>query len=95
MTETSATIERMLEHRDALASLASALVRDPHEAADLEQDTWVAALEREPASNAPPRAWLQGVARNLSRRSARTRSRRASRERAASGPSPSMRRPTS
>ncbi|MEM7306111.1 MAG: RNA polymerase sigma factor [Planctomycetota bacterium] len=53
--------EGLLEHASFVRSLASALVRDPHLADDLSQETLAAALEQPPGSIHGLRAWLRGV----------------------------------
>ena len=65
-----------------LSGLAHALVREPHAADDLVQDTVLAAA-RSPEPLHQPRAFLATVARRLSARRARTEARRAHRERLA------------
>lgn len=57
-------IERLLEHRAWVRSLARRIVGDDARADDLEQQTWLAAMER-PPRGATPRAWLGTVVRNL------------------------------
>ena len=66
-----------------LTRLAGALVRDPHAADDLAQETLVAAIEAPIPPEAPRRAWLASVARRLAARRYRGDSRRARRERKA------------
>lgn len=73
-------LSELLAHADWLRRLASRLVRDPHEADDAVQDTWLAALH-----NAPPRAdssrgWLAAILRNVVRQRARSDTARRSRE---------------
>ena len=62
--------ERMLAEADWLRALARSLVRDPHVAEDVVQDTLVVALERGPRADqgGGPRSWLAAVARNFARR---------------------------
>ncbi len=75
-------VERLLAESDWLKRLASGLVRDPHAADDLVQDTFVAALRRAPQSSAGElRAWLTVVLRNFSRRRRRDADLRAQHER--------------
>ncbi len=73
----------LLRHREWLQRLARALTRDGHAAADVEQQTWLAALASPPVDASSPRAWLGTVARNFVRRDARSQSRRLRRERQA------------
>ncbi|HTF88884.1 MAG TPA: sigma-70 family RNA polymerase sigma factor [Planctomycetota bacterium] len=57
--------ERDLQaHAAWIEGLARALARDEHAAADLVQDTWVAALENPPRSETPLRPWFARVVRN-------------------------------
>ncbi|HEX4461263.1 MAG TPA: sigma factor, partial [Polyangia bacterium] len=66
--------------------VAAALVREPADADDVAQLTWVAALERPPAA-APDddaRPWLATVARNIARMMGRGAARRQRREEVAS-----------
>ncbi len=79
-------IDLLLEHRAWLRGLAHQLVRDPGQADDLEQQTWLAALERAPARLDTPRAWLATVLRSRIARGHRTTSRRVARERATARP---------
>ncbi len=79
-----AQVERpssMLEHRAPLSALARCLARE--DASDLEQDTWVAALQ---SRTRPARlgGWLRQVMRNEFRATLRARTRRLAREREAS-----------
>lgn len=69
---TAASMEDLLEHQAWVRALARRLVRDPHLAEDLVQETWVAALERPAGSVRAMRAWLASVLRNLVRERART-----------------------
>ncbi len=69
-----------------LRCLARQLVRDPHLADDVVQDTWVAALSHPPHrahSEGRLRRWLGRVAENSARMRRRGDARRAARERAA------------
>ena len=50
-----------------LTELARHLVGDEHEAADLIQDTWVAALAQPPQNDAAGRSWLRTVLQNAVR----------------------------
>lgn len=68
--------EAVLRELHWLRGLALRLVRDEHAAADVVQDTWVAAAERGPAGleGRGLRAWLATVARNVVRRRGRDES---------------------
>jgi RNA polymerase sigma factor (sigma-70 family) len=79
-------IERLLENSTWVQSLAASLVSDPHEADDLVQDTWVAALRRPPRQRGSHRSWLRRVLRNFAYISFRSRSRRLERERLVASP---------
>ncbi len=67
----------LLSQAGRLHAIARQLVRDGHEAEDLVQDTWVAALESDVArienlrQEGGWRSWVGGVTRNLSRRRVR------------------------
>lgn len=69
-----------------LARLARSLLREPHAADDLVQDTAIAALSAELPPESGRRAWLSSVARRLAARHFRGQSRRARREREAPPP---------
>ncbi|MHC4163002.1 MAG: sigma-70 family RNA polymerase sigma factor [Planctomycetota bacterium] len=84
MTEPS--LSSLLEHGDFVRRLAKSLVRDPHRADDLEQQTWLAVLERPPRHDANVRAWLARVMRNLAGMTRRGERRRAAREQVVARP---------
>lgn len=79
-----ASLEALLSHRAWVRALASALAQ-PADADDLEQEAWLAALERPPEGIAP-KAWLATVLRRAAAKMRRTVFRRAVRERAAARP---------
>ncbi len=79
-------VESLLRYQPWLRRLTLDLV-GPQHAEDLEQQTWLAALERPPKSAAAARVWLATVARNLSVRLRLRDSRRRRRELAAAGDS--------
>jgi len=62
----SPKLEALLEHGGWVRALARSLVSDSATAEDLEQKTWLAAVERPPRNNHNPKAWLGSVVRNLS-----------------------------
>lgn len=64
-------MQDLLEHQAWVKALALRLVRDPHLAEDLAQETCVVALERPSGSVRTMRAWLATVLRNLVRERAR------------------------
>lgn len=78
MSDSSAPAD-LLQHAAFVRRLARSLLRDPHAAADVEQETWRASLERPPRS-ADPRGWLARVVRNFAQRRRRAEGRRSARE---------------
>lgn len=72
--------KELLSHSRFLNALARSLVADEHLAADLTQDTWVAALEHPPSTSDHLKAWLSKVYRNFLRMRQRGDSRRQARE---------------
>lgn len=74
-------IEDLLAHADWLRDLAHRLVSHDDVARDVEQETWLAAIESPPRNATAPRQWLGQVLRNVVRQ--RRRSERARREREA------------
>ena len=82
-------IEDLLAQSDWVWRLARSLVRDDHQADDIVQDTWVAAL-RHPSIHAGSRAarsaWLAKVVRHAAARLARSKDRREGRELASARP---------
>ena len=62
----------LLTHRDFLQRLARSLVVDEQRAEDVVQETYLAVLQRPPPPGVRLKAWLGGIARNLSRRTRRT-----------------------
>lgn len=85
-SDTTFTPDDLLAHHDWVRTLARSLVRDEHAAADLEQDTWVRALEHPPRRAEGVRGWLATVLRNRRRDVHRSDTRRDARERAAARP---------
>jgi len=74
-------IDALLEHREFVHALASRCSFSRSGADDLEQETWLAALERPPASPvASPRGWLARVVRSLAVTDFRQERRRLARE---------------
>ncbi|HXU82149.1 MAG TPA: sigma-70 family RNA polymerase sigma factor, partial [Polyangia bacterium] len=67
-----------------LRALAGSLLREPAEADDAVQETWLAALRRPPAMRESLRPWLTTVLRNLVRSQRRADRHRSDRERRAS-----------
>lgn len=70
-THSTIPMQRLLQHRQWVRNLARTLVLDAARADDLEQQTWLAALERPPAGETP-KAWLGTVMRNLAGRMRRS-----------------------
>ncbi|MHC4409849.1 MAG: sigma-70 family RNA polymerase sigma factor, partial [Planctomycetota bacterium] len=77
--DSSPNPEALLQHADFLRGLARGLVAGA-DADDVEQETWLRALEKGPSHDANPRGWLSTVARNSARLWWRGESRRARRE---------------
>ena len=69
----------MLAEARWLERMARSLVADPHLAADLAQDAWLA-MQSAPPHRGERRPWLLGVLRNLARRAFRSGGRRQQRE---------------
>ena len=73
-------MEDLLAHRRWVRTVALRLSRDPSEADDLEQETWLAAMEHPPRHGGSLRGWLGTVVRNVARNSRRGAGRRARHE---------------
>lgn len=81
-------IESLFAHRGWVRGLARRLVYDDSQVDDVEQMTWLAALER-PPRRGQPRAWLAAVVRNVASKTRRGEIRLRERHLAAPGrPSP-------
>src|SRR5262245_66221072 len=96
--EESFSAEDLLAEAGFLGRLARGLVGDEHDAADLAQETMLAALGRPPRTVGSLRGWLATVAANLARNARRGEGARARREQAAArperlGPEPERARP--
>ena len=61
----NAKLDALLEHGGWVRALAQSLVADCATAEDLEQKTWLAAVEHPPKHSKNPKAWLGSVVRNL------------------------------
>lgn len=61
----SPDLDALLSHCDWVRALARSLAADSADADDLEQKTWLAAIEHPPSSLNNPRAWLGRVVRNF------------------------------
>lgn len=86
MTPPPPSAELLLEHGAFLRRLARSLVVDEQRAEDVVQATYLAVLERPPPPGVRLKAWLGGIARNLSRRTRRTEGRVRRREHKAARP---------
>lgn len=73
--------QALLEHGAFVRALVRSLVADEHRAADVEQQTWLAALRRPPRRVDRARAFLAIVAKNFARRAHRDERRRDERAR--------------
>jgi len=73
-------LETLLEHGGWVRALARSLVQDQAAAEDLEQETWLAVVERKLTPVSRPRAWLGTVMRNLASTHWREQSARRRRE---------------
>lgn len=73
--------QELLEHADFVHTLARRLVSDVNHAADIEQQTWLAAIENPPTADKPAKLWLSKVAKNFVRVWNRSEARRKKRER--------------
>ncbi|MBI1853430.1 MAG: sigma-70 family RNA polymerase sigma factor [Planctomycetes bacterium] len=74
------TPEVLLEEGDFVRALARSLLFDEHQADDVVQRTWLAALERPPRRAGAWRAWLRRVVHNFARDERRSAGRRTARE---------------
>jgi len=70
------TPEALLAQVEWVRRLARTLVTGDERAADVAQETWLAALQRPPAHERNLRGWLTSVARNAARKLVRSESRR-------------------
>ena len=78
--------EELLRHRAWVRALARTLARDDASVDDLEQDVWVAALERPPQHSEAATTWLTRVVRSRAVDMFRSHARRGAREEAAARP---------
>ncbi len=79
-------MDLLLAHRGWVRSLALRLARDEQSADDLEQQTWLRALQNPPLRAESARAWLATVLRHLARDGWRSETRRTRRETAVAAP---------
>jgi RNA polymerase sigma-70 factor (ECF subfamily) len=80
LMERSTRLDELLSHAGWMRALARSLVRDPADAEDIVQDTWLEALRRPPRDPAAAEGWLARVLRNFALRGHRTEGRRRARE---------------
>src|SRR5213083_182349 len=79
-----APLDALLAHREWVRALARRLVEGDDRADEIEQRTWLAAMERPPRDLRSPRGWLATSLRNAARKMGRGENRRARHEAAAS-----------
>jgi RNA polymerase sigma-70 factor (ECF subfamily) len=79
--------QQLLEHAHFVRALARSLVADGNDADDVEQQTWLASVQRPPREPSKARSWLAAVAANFARRTRRDRVLRESREASAAAAS--------
>ena len=82
MKSSAHSIEVLLAHECYVRALARRLVFDEDLARDVEQETWLAALQNAPQAASAPRAWLAAVVRSFAFKAFRARGRRDEHERA-------------
>lgn len=83
MSEAGSTptpLDALLAQRAWVGALARRLVSDADRADEIEQRTWLAAMERPPAHVDSPRGWLATALRNAARKLGRADARRSRRE---------------
>ena len=73
-------LDELQSHAGWMRTLARSLVRDPADAEDIVQDTWLEALRRPPRDPAAVEGWLARVLRNFARRRYRAEGRRRARD---------------
>jgi DNA-directed RNA polymerase specialized sigma24 family protein len=69
-------LEMVENHLTSLRRLATQLARDPHDADDVLQETWLLAMQSPPRGLDRVRVWLETVLRNVVRRRHRQAQRR-------------------
>lgn len=84
---TGVPLERLLEHREWMRRLARALVHDATRADDVEQDAWLAAIQRPPRHDAGLKSWLRRLVRHRAANARRAATRREAHETAMPSPS--------
>ena len=88
--EGSIRLDELLANAGWMRALARSLVRDPADAEDIVQDTWLEALRRPPRDPAAAAGWLARVLRNSVLRRYRAEGRRRAREVRRKFPRPSV-----
>jgi RNA polymerase sigma factor (sigma-70 family) len=78
-------VEELLIHRDFVRGLAHRLLFDENSAADISQQTWLAAIRNPPRKGVPSKPWLAKVVRNLTINLRVGETRRKTRERDVAG----------
>src|SRR5688572_17048419 len=78
--EGSIRLDELLANAGWMRALALSLVRDPADAEDIVQDTWLEVLRRPPRDPAAAEGWLARVLRNFALRRYRAEGRRRARE---------------
>ncbi len=73
-------VETLLAHSPYVRALARELVFDAALARDVEQETWLAALEQAPSDPGALRGWLAALVHNIARKAWRSAARRRTRE---------------
>lgn len=68
--------EILLQHAGFVRALARAVVFDAELARDVEQETWLTALQHAPRNLRSPRAWLAAIVRSAAQRAGRRASSR-------------------
>lgn len=83
MTDSPSTpnFDDLYQHGRWVRALARSLTADADQALEVEQKTWLAALEKPPKHAANPRAWLGAVVRNMAHSQWREQKSRRNRER--------------
>ena len=79
-------LHALLAHAGFVRAIARSLLRDEHDAEDVVQETFLAALEHPPADRGKLRAWLGAVGRRRALKTRRAERRRKERERVAARP---------
>ena len=80
MAMSATQIDALLRHEGYVRALARKLVFDEDTARDVEQETWLAALQNAPREGSAPRAWLAQIVRGFAFKAFRSRARRSEHE---------------